>query len=172
MKLLLRLKDFRLQLRERNSRADWPELRDDRLKVEIFQLGAKIAPLKTRRCKRVAHIASPQTRRLKKYRVYRSHMCLYIDFTWDSVAQKNSFAFGVNAPLHLEPRNSGPTEAERQTDNGWVSAVTFPVTELLPFIPSSSNNTQEYTHPHFTTKSSKHELYQNKIVIKTEMDHG
>ncbi|TNN68573.1 hypothetical protein EYF80_021219 [Liparis tanakae] len=25
-----------------NSRADWPELRDDRLKVEIFQLGAKI----------------------------------------------------------------------------------------------------------------------------------
>jgi len=35
--------------RERNTRADWPELRDDRLKVEIFQLGAKIAALKTRR---------------------------------------------------------------------------------------------------------------------------
>ncbi|TNN42287.1 hypothetical protein EYF80_047549 [Liparis tanakae] len=33
------------QLRERNSRADWPELRDDRLKVEIFQLGAKIVLL-------------------------------------------------------------------------------------------------------------------------------
>ncbi|TNN41144.1 hypothetical protein EYF80_048687 [Liparis tanakae] len=47
MKLLLRLKDFRFQLRERNSRADWPELRDDRLKDEIFELGAKITPLKT-----------------------------------------------------------------------------------------------------------------------------
>jgi len=55
-----------------NSRADWPELRDYRLKMEIFQLGAKIAPLKTRRCKRVAHIASPQTRRPEKYRIYRS----------------------------------------------------------------------------------------------------
>jgi len=51
-------------LRERNSRADLPELRDDRLKVEIFQLGAKIVPLETRRWKRVGHIASPQTRRL------------------------------------------------------------------------------------------------------------
>jgi len=36
-----------------------PELRDDRLKVEIFQLGAKIAPLKTRHCQHVGHIASP-----------------------------------------------------------------------------------------------------------------
>jgi len=59
MKLLLRLKDFRFQLRERNTRADWPELRDDRLKVEIFQLGAKIAPLQTRRCQRVAPNAPP-----------------------------------------------------------------------------------------------------------------
>jgi len=41
-------------LPERNSRADWPELRDDRLKVEIFQLGAKIAPLKTHRPHRAA----------------------------------------------------------------------------------------------------------------------
>jgi len=32
-------------LQEQNSRADWPELRDDRLKVEIFQRGAKIVPL-------------------------------------------------------------------------------------------------------------------------------
>jgi len=85
-------------LRERNSRADWPELRDDRLKVEIFQVGAKIAPLKTRHCKRVAHITSPQTRRPGKYRVYRSHTRLYVDFSWDSVARKNSLAFGVNAP--------------------------------------------------------------------------
>jgi len=99
MKLLLRLKDFRFQLRERNTRADWPGLRDDRLKVEIFQLWAEIAPLKMRRCKRVAHIASPQTRRPGKYRVYRSHARLYVDFTWDSVARKNSFAVGVNAPL-------------------------------------------------------------------------
>jgi len=82
MKLLLRLKDFRFQRYESgtskrcycvhniivrfvlipqrrdnddarsDSRADWPELRDDRLKIEIFQLGARIAPLKTRRCKR------------------------------------------------------------------------------------------------------------------------
>ncbi|TNN57722.1 hypothetical protein EYF80_032090 [Liparis tanakae] len=42
-------------LRERNSRADWPELRDYRLKVEIFQLGAKMVPLKTRRPKRPKH---------------------------------------------------------------------------------------------------------------------
>jgi len=47
-------------------------------------------PLKTCRCKRVAH---------KKYRVYHSHTHLYVDFSWDSVARKNSFAFGVNAPL-------------------------------------------------------------------------
>jgi len=71
-----------------NSRADWPELRDDRLNVEIFQLGAKIAPPQT-----------PQTRRPEKYRVYRSHKRLYVDFSWDSVARKNRFAFGVNAPL-------------------------------------------------------------------------
>jgi len=77
MKLLLRLKDFQryesgtskrcycvhhiivllVLIQQRrdsddarsNSRADWPELRDYRLKVEIFQLGVKIAPLKTRR---------------------------------------------------------------------------------------------------------------------------
>ncbi|TNN57551.1 hypothetical protein EYF80_032217 [Liparis tanakae] len=35
-----------------NSRADWPELRDDRLTVEMFQLGTKIAALKMRRPKR------------------------------------------------------------------------------------------------------------------------
>ncbi|TNN61340.1 hypothetical protein EYF80_028467 [Liparis tanakae] len=75
-------------LRERNTRADWPELRDDRLKVEIFELRAKIAPLKTRRCKRVAHIASPQTHRPGKYHVYHSHKRLYVDFSWDSVARK------------------------------------------------------------------------------------
>jgi len=37
-----------------NSRADWPELRNYRLKVEIFQLAATIAPLKTRLPKRGA----------------------------------------------------------------------------------------------------------------------
>jgi len=111
MKLLLRLKDFRFQRYESgiskrcycvhniivrlvliqqrrdsdkaqsNSRADWPELRDYRLKIEIFQLGATVAPLKTRRCKRVAHIASPQTRNPEKYCVYRSHTRLYVDFS-------------------------------------------------------------------------------------------
>jgi len=35
-------------------RADWPELRNYRLEVEIFQLGAKIAPLKMHRPHRVA----------------------------------------------------------------------------------------------------------------------
>jgi len=92
--------------RERNSRADWPELRDDRLKGEIFQLGVKIAPLKTRRPHRVAHIAwlqTPQTRRPGKYCVYRSHTRLYVDFSWDSVARKNSFAFGVNTPSGVTP---------------------------------------------------------------------
>jgi len=84
--------------RERNSRADWPELRDDRLKVEIFQLRAKTAPMKTRRPHRVAPNASPQTRWPEKYRVYRSHTRLYVDFSWDSVTRKNCFAFGVNAP--------------------------------------------------------------------------
>jgi len=71
-------------LRERNSRADWPELRDDRLKVEIFQLRAVNA--------------SPTSRRPGTYRVYHSHTRLYVDFSWDSVARKNSFAFGANAP--------------------------------------------------------------------------
>jgi len=42
-----------------NSRADWPELRNYRLKVEIFQLGAKIAPLKTSHPHRVAPNAPP-----------------------------------------------------------------------------------------------------------------
>jgi len=45
--------------RERNSRADWPELRDVRLKVEIFQLGAKIVSLETRRPHRDAPNAPP-----------------------------------------------------------------------------------------------------------------
>ncbi|TNN81929.1 hypothetical protein EYF80_007837 [Liparis tanakae] len=43
-----------------SSRADWPELQDYRLKVEIFQLGAKITALKTRRCKHIAPNASPR----------------------------------------------------------------------------------------------------------------
>jgi len=43
--------------------------------------------------------ASPTSRRPEKYRVYRSHKRLYVDFSWDSVAWKNNFAFGVNAPL-------------------------------------------------------------------------
>ncbi|TNN58865.1 Protein cornichon 3 [Liparis tanakae] len=68
------------------TRADWPELRDDRLKVEIFQLGADIASLTPRRPHRVGHIASAQTRRPEKCRVYRSHKRLYVDFTWDSIA--------------------------------------------------------------------------------------
>jgi len=77
-------------------------LRDYRLKIEIFQLGAKIAPLKMRRCKCVAHIASPQTPRPENYRVYLSHTRLYVDFSWDSVARKQTIAFGVNAPLNMK----------------------------------------------------------------------
>jgi len=87
-----------ISMSRRNTRADWPELRDDRLKVEIIQLGAKIAPLKTRRCQRVGNIASPQMRRPGKY---RSHKRLYVDISWDLVARKNSFAFVVNAPLGI-----------------------------------------------------------------------
>ncbi|TNN65498.1 hypothetical protein EYF80_024317 [Liparis tanakae] len=45
-----------------NSRADWPELQDYRLKVEIV-LGAKIAPLKTHRCKRRAKCPKPAARK-------------------------------------------------------------------------------------------------------------
>jgi len=41
----------------RNSRADWPELRNYCFKVEIFELGAKIALPKTRRPNRVAQKA-------------------------------------------------------------------------------------------------------------------
>jgi len=84
-----------------NSRADWPELQNYRLKVEIFQLGAKIAAIKTLVCKRVPHIALPQMRRPEKCCVYRSHTRLYVDFSWDSVARRNCVAFGVNAP-HLK----------------------------------------------------------------------
>jgi len=51
------------------------ELRDYRLKVEIFKLGAKIAPLK-----QAAVNASPQTRRPEKYRVYRSHTLTLLCF--------------------------------------------------------------------------------------------
>jgi len=65
-------------------------------KLKYFNSGRKLC-----RWKRVAHIASPQTRRPVKYRVYRRHTHLYVDFSWDSVARKYSFAFGVNAPLVL-----------------------------------------------------------------------
>jgi len=53
-----------------------------------------IAPLKTRRRKRV----SPTLRRPGKCCVHRSHTRLYVDFSWDSAARKNRVAFGVNAP--------------------------------------------------------------------------
>jgi len=59
-------------------------------KMKYFNSGQKL-----RRCKHVGHIASLQTRRPEKYR----HTRLYVDFSWDLVAQKNCFAFGVNAPL-------------------------------------------------------------------------
>jgi len=62
-------------------------------KLKYFNSGRKWC-----RWKRVGHIASPQTRRPGKHCVYRSHTRLYFDFSWDSVAQKNCFAFGVNAP--------------------------------------------------------------------------
>jgi len=39
---------------------------------------------------RVAHIASPQP---EKYRVYRSHTRLYVDFSWDSVERKKLHRF-------------------------------------------------------------------------------
>jgi len=97
--LLLRLKDFRFQRYQSGTQElIGPSCEMTASKLKYFNSGRKL-----RRCKCVAHIASPQTpqtRRPEKYRVYRSHMCLYVDFSWDSVARKNSFAFGVNAPLH------------------------------------------------------------------------
>jgi len=49
----------------------------------------------------IAHIASPQRCRPEKCCVYLSHTRLYVDFSWDSVARKNSVTFGVNVPLLL-----------------------------------------------------------------------
>ncbi|TNN61032.1 hypothetical protein EYF80_028810 [Liparis tanakae] len=60
-----------------NSRVYWPELRNYRLKVEIFQLGAKFASPKT-----------PQTRRPEEHGVYSNHTRLNLDF-----ARKNLIAF-------------------------------------------------------------------------------
>jgi len=93
MKLPLRRKDFRLQLRERNTRADWPELRDDRLKVEIFQLGAKIVPLETRRPHRIA----PNAARKNIASIAATHVCT---LTFHGIRSREFcfLAFGVNAP--------------------------------------------------------------------------
>jgi len=84
-------------LREKTQELIGPSCEMTASKLKYFNSGRKL-----RRWKRVAHIASPQmpqTRRPGKYCVYRSHKRLYLDFSWDSVAQKNSFAFGANAPL-------------------------------------------------------------------------
>jgi len=100
MKLLLRLKDFCFGRYESGTQEPiGPSCEMTASKLKYFNSGRKLRRWKTRRCKRVAHIAPPQTRRPGKYRIYRSHTRLYVDFSWDSVAQKNSFAFGVNAPL-------------------------------------------------------------------------
>jgi len=74
-----------------NSRTDWPELRDDRLKVEIFQLWAKIVPLKTRRPYFVAPNARENIASIAATRV-----CT-LTFHGNR-SRKNSFAFAVNAP--------------------------------------------------------------------------
>jgi len=111
MKLLLRLKDFRFQRYESGTQElIGPSCEMTASKLKYFNSGSENCAagntaLETRRPHRVAPIASPQspqspqTRCPGKYRVYRSHTRLYIDFSWDSVARKNSFAFGVNAPL-------------------------------------------------------------------------
>jgi len=64
--------------------------RVERLKVEIFQLGVKIVPLKTRRPKRTArkNIAS----------IAATRVCT-LTFHGIRSREKNRFAFDVNAPL-------------------------------------------------------------------------
>jgi len=74
MKLLLRLKDFRFQRDESGTQEPiGPSCEMTASKWKYFNSGRKLC-----RCKRVAHIASPQTRRPGKYRVYRSHAGLYV----------------------------------------------------------------------------------------------
>jgi len=84
----------------RNSRVDRHELRNYRLKVEIFQLGVKIVSPK-----------SPQTRP-EHCCVYCSKMRLYVDFGWDLVTQNKRVAFGVNTlrgrPDHNNPDHNDP----------------------------------------------------------------
>jgi len=94
MKLLLHLKDFRFQCYESGTQElIGPSCEMTASKLKYFQNCATgNAPLETR---------GPG-----KYCVYRSHTRLYVDFSWDSVARINSFAFGVNAPLvfPIQPR--------------------------------------------------------------------
>jgi len=70
-----------------NSRADWPELQNYRLKVEIFQLWAKIA--------RNARNAPPG----KMSRLSQSHTSVRWLFVGFSRAKKNRDTFGVNVSL-------------------------------------------------------------------------
>jgi len=100
MKSLLRLKDFRFQRYESGTQEPiGSSCEMTASKLKYFNSGRKL-----HRCKRVAHITSPQTPQTRnpgKYRVYRSHTRLYVDFSWDLVTRKNSFAFGVNAALEV-----------------------------------------------------------------------
>jgi len=109
MMLLWRLKDFRFQRYESGTRElIGPSCEMTASKLKYLNSGRKL-----RRWKRVAHIASPQTRRSGKYRVYRSHTRLYVDFSWDSVARKNSFAFGVNDAKATTSQASKLTQVKR-----------------------------------------------------------
>ncbi|TNN73489.1 hypothetical protein EYF80_016279 [Liparis tanakae] len=104
MKLLLRLKDFRFQRYERRTQEPiGPSCEMTASKLKYFNLGRKLC-----RCKCVAHIASPQTRRPDKYRVYRSHARLYVDFSWDSVTRKNSLRFWRERTFTPLSRGIGP----------------------------------------------------------------
>jgi len=77
-----------------NSRADWPELRNFRLKVKIFQRGAKFAPSETRHRKRAIENASPKMLHQSQRRVSVRWLC-----SWDLVTRKYLVAFGVNVAL-------------------------------------------------------------------------
>jgi len=96
MKLLLRLKDFPFQRYESGSQELFgPSCEITTSKLKYFNSGQKL-----RRWKRKAVNASPTSRRPK--RAARINITrLYVDFSWDSVARKISFAFGVNAPLDV-----------------------------------------------------------------------
>jgi len=70
-----------------SSRADWPEFWNSRLKVEIFQLGVKFAPPKTRRPEKMLR--------------------LYVDFAWDGQKMASLLVWMQHNPYVASSHGSG-----------------------------------------------------------------